>query len=1267
MRTVFCACLLLVASRPAAWAQNEALLLTFPAETAGLSGFRAQWDTPLPGALVFDAVHRSLLVRFPQAAERLADQLNKRYRVQKVELVLPLKEVELYTGSVGYNQRLSFGCDELYKTVPPAWHAVAWALRKPWVADAELGPTFNAYLNGSGYWAKFGAQDEQKDRFPMCFGPAEVSAQHPVGRLDLTALLTEPTYGATLGDRLRRLADCGVLVKKWEVYDFRFRKNGDGAYEWGVATGGRGLLLEPPTLEVTCVPAPQAPAIDKLPPATNPRALAAQLARQRTDGSPTAVMPTPEQFPALLERYALRRPAWMPAWQWERVQELDRLGGGYRFPTDLAAYGKWLDGMLADPPRYWNGWDVPDRLLAWYLYRDALPAPVQDHWRNFWTAWIMPDRKTPELEHPQAIELWYGGKNKYYEETGDWRGNASFFRDGYCYTISTMNFNHTAAMGALLGGHLVGSPDAMADGRYGLEHFPLRLWSWFDGSTQESVDHYYFGLTLSDQKMFADFGPTPLDRMMGQMMLTKSVEELTSSYHPALRRFIASSTRTSTPQYLLVTQDALQHIMHVLSRRGALHDLDNADLPAQAPVIGSDTPPGRIAQQSVTAPWAPEWASYMVDEKPLPYEMTNTYKMWGGHAEHPLWRRTYLGRHYGLASTDAYDSVVPIMGQWRRRDKPVERLQELGTMVMRYGVNTTPLVNATHGWMHPLGAQAALQHRNKLLVVTSPYNNDSVKALAKQGLHSLQSTIGLFNYQQPLTWEIYVDDQPVAQLPVACRQGQRITIHDGVTYLGVIPLPATDLGRTQEVTLGEGTPQEWHGTWQAALVIDSYNLKSEDQVDNPDWATCDQAYGGFVLEFGDESEYGSFAAFRRHMQEAVLDTRWEPEARTCHVTYRSGADLLEMGVKTDYAGGPTPGLFAYRRVNGQWPYLAPGLDRDTTLTQQGRTGRLEKNGAVLTTEPGRMAYLQTEPVTGTCAGYNPLPDPTLWSLEVPGGVTVSADGRLGLARIIVRPRENRLWVDYAVRDDQKTPDMATVLVVRGLQPNPTVERNDQPCRDAKNLTLEGKPALVIPLAPGMNAAAWNAVPRRYARARQVFTLPNRPDPLAYMVQDWQIVGPFDNTGGRGFATAYGPEQDLTKQSYPGQNGQVTWQRLRGPDQPPLGPGAVDLSGRFPVKENVCAYALTRVISDRERAATLFTGSDDTLTVWLNGQQVLAKEVYRAAAPDSERTEVTLNKGVNTILVKVCQGTGGWALYLRLGDEYGLPLTEGVVYGLGQAD
>jgi hypothetical protein len=47
-------------------------------------------------------------------------------------------------------------------------------------------------------------------------------------------------------------------------------------------------------------------------------------------------------------------------------------------------------------------------------------------------------------------------------------------------------------------------------------------------------------------------------------------------------------------------------------------------------------------------------------------------------------------------------------------------------------------------------------------------------------------------------------------------------------------------------------------------------------------------------------------------------------------------------------------------------------------------------------------------------------------------------------------------------------------------------------------------------------------------------------------------------------------------------------------------------------------------------------------------------------------EVQLRKGDNTILVKVCQATGGWGFLLRLGDEFGLPLDQGLRYGFGPA-
>src|SRR5512147_1794778 len=108
----------------AAWQTGgaESLILDQP-QLAGISGFRAFWNRPIvlagdglvvetkhtpggtgpnavwapeqrgggtqPGAIVFDAVHRSVLVRFPGSAQRIADELRKGFAVEKVELVLP--------------------------------------------------------------------------------------------------------------------------------------------------------------------------------------------------------------------------------------------------------------------------------------------------------------------------------------------------------------------------------------------------------------------------------------------------------------------------------------------------------------------------------------------------------------------------------------------------------------------------------------------------------------------------------------------------------------------------------------------------------------------------------------------------------------------------------------------------------------------------------------------------------------------------------------------------------------------------------------------------------------------------------------------------------------------------------------------------------------------------------------------------------------------------------------------------------------------------
>ncbi len=1125
-------------------------------ETAGIAGFRAMWDQPVvlaaggvttvkdkrgeaagatavwhpaktdgvAGAIAFDAIHRSLLVRFPAAAERLAKQIDRGYRLAKLELVLPYKHTEFEPpGSVsgidplgGYSYRLNWGVGGLWAKRPPRWHAVAWALRKPWHADKDTGPTYNAYIHGAGYWGRYGAADGDRDRVPERFGPTEVSTENVTGRMDVTAAATDEAFGKTLAARLRRLADCGFLVRKWETYDHRYYT---GCYEWATATGGRGIVIDAPKLVATFVPDAAAEKVGKLAPPADVAALAAELKRTGKGGAPTAVMPSDEEIAAFAERFAPRRPAWMPRWQWRRIEELlavgdarggldadtpfwyryvakylrDRMARRGRRPGPQRVYAGWVDVVLARQFRGWHGFEAAKVLLPWHLYREAMPEPMKDHWRNYWTAWLMPDRRTsldlfpddpttPRLIHPMYDQLKKGRNtsakvkmDSYYAATGDWRGNKSFFRGGFCYTMSTMNFNHTASMGALLGGDIIGSKRALADGRHGVEHWPLRTWSWLDGSTQESIDHYYFAITLSAQKMIADFGPTHFDRMMGRTILAKSVDELAGAYHPNLRRFLAGSARTAT-EHLLATREGVYHIVHTLSKRGVLHGLppaadgaDEADeLPGGMPVVGREVPPLRVAGQSLRGPWGPAWMWRVVDDKPLPFQMTTAFTQWGGHRKHPIQRRTFLGRDYGLFSCDAGWGFVHLLGHWRRKAQPVTHMRQRGTMLLRYGVNETQLVNMAPGWIRHFGSEATVHHRNKMVVVTSPYPGTA----GRKDLKSLQATVALFNYERPKpSWRITAGGKAVEKLPHRARAGEPIVIHDGVACIGLIPLPATDLGRDAEVILRPGVTQTFHKIdFTPALLVDNYNLRATPLTGKPAFdkafaARADRAAGGFVVEFGDESEYGSAEAFAEHMAAAKLDVRDEPDANLYHVDYRSGEDRFEVGIRTTYREGrPTDGLFAYRRVNGASPCLPKGVWRRTPLAVQASTGRLEVGGAKLTVEAGHMAYLRALPEAGIYAACNPFPEPTDWRLELPGGVTLAGEGKLAMARVAFHAEANRLAIDYALRPGQEAEKgIARALIVGGLEAAPQVVLNGRAIRD--RIEKADGNAFRVPLLP----------------------------------------------------------------------------------------------------------------------------------------------------------------------------------------------------------
>lgn len=164
------------------------------------------------------------------------------------------------------------------------------------------------------------------------------------------------------------------------------------------------------------------------------------------------------------------------------------------------------------------------------------------------------------------------------------------------------------------------------------------------------------------------------------------------------------------------------------------------------------------------------------------------------------------------------------------------------------------------------------------------------------------------------------------------------------------------------------------------------------------------------------------------------------------------------------------------------------------------------------------------------------------------------------------------------------------------------------------------------------------------------------------LRDWYVLGPFDARGMRGFQTAYPPEKkvDLAA-SYEGKGKTMSWKRYHSPEAT-SGTHVALINLREPLGNaaDAVAYAYTAFETNEAREVEFRGAADDNLTVWVNGKRSFGFEEYRNGVRlDRHRFRVHLNKGGNTVLVKVCQAPAdpahpepNWEFLLRVCDADG---------------
>ncbi len=162
------------------------------------------------------------------------------------------------------------------------------------------------------------------------------------------------------------------------------------------------------------------------------------------------------------------------------------------------------------------------------------------------------------------------------------------------------------------------------------------------------------------------------------------------------------------------------------------------------------------------------------------------------------------------------------------------------------------------------------------------------------------------------------------------------------------------------------------------------------------------------------------------------------------------------------------------------------------------------------------------------------------------------------------------------------------------------------------------------------------------------------------INGWWVIGPFhEKFSPIQLGRQFGPETDasLTRRHDDGRGGTIGWQRIDRalkPGDDPQREFFVDLHAAFGQRaDDAIAYALSFIEADHDAHAVLALGSDDGVAAWLNGTEVHRNQVSRGYGSRQDRVPVRLQRGLNTLLLKISQDRGAWGFGAHIETAEGL--------------
>ncbi len=147
---------------------------------------------------------------------------------------------------------------------------------------------------------------------------------------------------------------------------------------------------------------------------------------------------------------------------------------------------------------------------------------------------------------------------------------------------------------------------------------------------------------------------------------------------------------------------------------------------------------------------------------------------------------------------------------------------------------------------------------------------------------------------------------------------------------------------------------------------------------------------------------------------------------------------------------------------------------------------------------------------------------------------------------------------------------------------------------------------------------------------------------------WLVIAPFDNTNG--FQKKYPPEREIKlNEIYQHQALELRWQAAGDG----FNEGYINFKQIYPKYNWKVGYGLIYAKSPDRRRVHIRMGTNDSVKLWVNDQEVWRMNFGRDAVFDNDVVTVILQPGLNKILLKVCNRINEWGFYFRMTDEEGV--------------